>query len=154
MRLFELEQTWAAAAFGAFFPERTALPHGIAQMDPGRFLADTIASAPLEQSLGLRLTLWMVALAPVILLRRLGTIATIEPNERQRVLESLIASRIYAVRQLVVAFKAMASLLYTQSPAIRAAMTTPQPRPSSSGLVALRTSRTAPSGETHEHAAE
>jgi hypothetical protein len=135
MKLFEFELAWAAAAFEAVFPERTSLPHGIARMNPGRFLADTIAACPLEQSIGLRLTLWIVALAPLYFLRRPKTIASIQLNERQRVLELLLASPVYAVRQLVVAFKAMGSMLYAQSPAARDAMTTPRATLWESGLV-------------------
>ncbi|MBX3220158.1 MAG: hypothetical protein KF795_06530 [Labilithrix sp.] len=126
MKLFGFELAWAAAAFDAVFPERTALPHGIARMSPARFFADTVATSPLEQSLGLRLTLWIVALAPLWVLRRPRTIGELRPDERQRVLERLLASPVYAVRQLVVAFKAMGSMLYAQSPEARAAMTTPR----------------------------
>lgn len=155
MKLFGFELAWATAAFDAVFPERTALPHGIARMQPARFLADLIAASPLEQSIGLRLTLWLVALAPLWFLRRPKTIADIQPDERQRVLERLLASHVYAVRQLVVAFKAVGAMLYAQSPEARAAMTTPRV---AQRLVAIRlapritTAR--PHGGAHEHAAE
>jgi hypothetical protein len=155
MKLFGFELAWATAAFDAVFPERTALPHGIARMQPARFLADAIAASPLEQSIGLRLTLWIVALAPLWLLRRPKTIADIRPEERQRVLERLLASPVYAIRQLVVAFKAMGSMLYAQSPDARAAMTMPRV---AERLVAIRlASRTTTPhrlGDAHEHAAE
>lgn len=137
MKLFGFELTWAAAAFDAVFPERTALPHGIARMGPARFLADTIAVSPLEQSIGLRLTLWIVALAPLWILRRPRTISDIGPEERQRVLERLFASPVYAIRQLVVAFKAIGSLLYAQSPEARAAMTNPRSGLASAGADGL-----------------
>ena len=160
MKLFGFELAWATAAFDAIFPERAALPHGIARMQPARFLADVVASSPLEQSIGLRLTLWMIALAPLWLLRRPKTIADIRPDERQRVLELLIASPVYAVRQLVVAFKALGSMLYAQSPEARAWMTTARERPER--LVAIRLPSAgvakAPAaqhhGDAHEHAAE
>ena len=157
MKLFGFELAWATAAFDAVLPERTALPHGIARMNPGRFLADVIASSPLEQSIGLRVTLWIVALAPLWFLRRPKTIADLRPDERQRVLELLIASPVYAVRQLVVAFKALGSMLYAQSPEARAWMTTPRVKPER--LVALRLApKAAPAtphhGDAHEHAAE
>lgn len=154
MKLFGFELAWATAAFEAVFPERTALPHGIARMHPGRFLADVIATSPLEQSIGLRLALWTVALAPLWLLRRPKTIADICPEERQRILERLLASPVYAVRQLVVAFKAIASLLYSQSPEARAWMTTPRGQ----RLVAIRRAPRKASfprdGGGHEQAAE
>ncbi len=40
-------------------------------------------------------------------------------------LERLITSPVYVVRQLAMSFKAIATLLYVQSAAIRAAMTVP-----------------------------
>lgn len=128
MRLFEFEIAWATAALEATFPERTQLPHGIARMNPGRFFADTIAASPLEPSIGLRLALWLVALAPFYFRWRPRTISAIPLSERQRVLERLLASPVYAVRELALALKAVGALLYAQSPAIRRAMTTPSSR--------------------------
>ena len=87
----------------------------------------------------------------------MSTIATIGPAERQRVLERLLASHVYAIRQLVVAFKALGSMLYAQSAEARAVMTTPRARRADSGLIAIRRSSrgiAARGGEAHEHAAE
>lgn len=148
MKLFEFEHEWATAAFDAVFPENTALPHGIVPMNPGRFFADLIAGAPFEQSLGLRLTLWIVAFAPLWVLHTPRTILSISLEERQLVFERLLASRVYAVRQLVAGLKAMISMLYAQSPEGRAAMTAPQPRELESGLVNIRRGRS----DEHAHA--
>lgn len=129
-RLFPLtpfEVAWTDAAFDAIYPEppHSRLPHGIASMHPARFFDDVLARIPFEQSLGLRVTLWMIALAPLFTIRRLGTIASIDPDERCRVLERLLASPIYVVRQLAMSFKAVATLLYAKSDAVRSAMLTP-----------------------------
>lgn len=126
-RLFGFELAWAEAAFDAILPPppRSALVHGIAQMKPGAFFDDTIAKAPLEASLGLRLTLWMIALAPLFVLRRFATVASLEEADREKLLDRLLSSRIYAVRQLVAGFKAMGSLLYAQSKDVRKQMSTP-----------------------------
>lgn len=158
MKLFAFERSWAAVVLDAVFPESTALPHGVARMDPGRFVADVIATSPLEQSLGLRLTIWMVAFAPLWLLRRPATIATLAPGERQRVVERLMSSPVYAVRQLALALKALGAMLYAQSAAVRAALTAPHAEVTPSGLVALRrgpalATSVARRG-SHEHAAE
>jgi hypothetical protein len=126
-RLASFEHAWADAAFDAIYPAPpvSMLPHGIASMHPARFFDGVLASIPFEQSFGLRMTLWMIALAPLFTIRRLGTIASITPEDRVRVLEVLITSRIYVVRQLAMSFKAIATLLYAQSDLVRAAMTTP-----------------------------
>lgn len=164
-RLFSFELAWADAAFGAMFPAppRSALVHGIAEMKPARFFDEAIATVPLEPSLGLRIALWIIALAPLFTIRRLATIASLDDDEaRERVLARLLASPIYAVRQLVVGFKAFGSLLYAQSPAMRKQMTTPRSTPlAASSLVRVRTSPALPAEtksegdvESHEHAAE
>lgn len=123
MRLFGFELAWAHAAFDAVLPEHSALPHGLARLDPARRFAEMLAVAPREQSIGLRLMLWVVALAPLWLLRRPRTIVGLSGSERQRVLGLLLGSRRYAVRQLALVLKATASLLYAQSPEARRAMT-------------------------------
>ncbi len=126
-RLASFELAWTDAAFDAIYPEppRSLLPHGVASMYPARFFDDVLATIPLEQSLGLRATLWMVALAPLFTIRRLGTIASVDADDRARVLTLLVTSSNYFVRQLAMSFKAMATLLYAKSDAVRAAMTVP-----------------------------
>lgn len=158
-RLFGFELAWADAAFDAIYPAppRSALPHGIATMHPGRFFDDIVARVPLEQSLGLRVALWIIGLAPIFALRRLATIATVDADDRPRVIERLLMSPFYAVRQLVAAFKAMGSLLYAQSADVHARMTATS---KSAALVPLRAKRSDPpappvhGGTPHEHAAE
>jgi hypothetical protein len=109
-RLFGFELAWAEAAMGAIFPEGSALVHGIARLKPGAFLDDMLADVWLETSLGLRATLWIIALSPLFVLRRFATITSLSAEEREALLDGLLTSRIYAVRQLVAGFKAMGSL--------------------------------------------
>ena len=131
-RLRSFEVAWIDAAFDAIYPHqgdakevRSHLPHGIASMHPAQFFNELIATVPLEQSLGLRMTLWLIALAPLFTIRSLGTIASIGPADRTRVLERLVTSPNYVVRQLAMSFKAIATLLSVQSASIRAAMIRP-----------------------------
>lgn len=156
-RLFGFELAWAEAAFDAFFPEGSALVHGIARMSPAAFFDDLLADVWLETALGLRATLWIIALAPLFVLRRFATIASLDAEDRERVLEALLASRIYAVRQLVAGFKAMGSLRYSQSPEIRKQMLTPAPAllETSSLISRARVKVAGAGGHDHaEHAAE
>lgn len=170
-RLASFELAWTDAAFDAIYPEppRSLLPHGVASMHPARFFDDVLSTIPLEQSLGLRVTLWMVALAPLFTIRRLGTIASIGADDRVRVLTRLVTSSNYFVRQLTMSLKAMATLLYAKSESVRAAMTVPAARAASSAsaesasdarlisatrLVSSVSSRAkALAGEKHDHAA-
>lgn len=120
--LLEFELAWCSATFETFHPEGTALGHGIGKMQPARFFDDALARIPLEQSVGMRFALWMIALAPLFVLGRFATITSLRENDRARLLEKLLASPIYAVRQLVLAIKAIGIMLYAQSPEIRSAM--------------------------------
>jgi hypothetical protein len=165
--LASFELAWTDAAFDTIYPEPPlgVLPHGVLSMHPARFFQSVLATVPLEQSVGLRLTLWMIALAPLFTIGKLGTIASIGPDDRVRVLERLLASRNYFVRQLTMSFKAIATLLYAQSERVRVAMTTPlnpdstsqAPLVSATRMTSRAKAKTAASTESrgaHEHAAE
>jgi hypothetical protein len=156
--LFGFELAWADAAFDAILPPppRSALVHGIAEMKPGAFLDSVLSSAPLEASLGLRVTLWMIALAPLFVLRRFATIASLDADEREDLLDRLLASRVYAVRQLVAGFKAMGSLCYAQSPTVRKQMNTPKAAPllAEGSLVRVKTPALSAGREGQEDAAQ
>ncbi len=131
-RLASFELAWTDAAFDTIYPEppRGLLPHGVASMQSACFFDTVLATIPLEQSLGLRATLWMIALAPLFTIGRLGTIASVSADDRARVLTRLLSSSNYFVRQLAMSFKAMATLLYAKSEAVRDAMTVPVARAS------------------------
>lgn len=147
--LLDFELAWCSATFDTFHPEGTVLAHGIEKMKPARFFDETLAQVPLEQSVGLRFALWMIALAPLFLLGKLHTIASLERQDRVRLLEKLLASPIYAVRQLVLAVKALGIMLYAQSPEIREQM---YAAPVRSNVIELRARKT--SKVAHEQAAE
>jgi hypothetical protein len=83
-------------------------------------------------------------------LRRPRTIAGVGTRERQRALELLLASSSYAVRQLALAFKATASMLYARSPEARRAMTTS----TATSLVRLRVREPLVAGGSSDSAAE
>src|SRR4051812_11987071 len=125
-RLFAFERAWTDAAFDAIHPDGTVLGHGVRSMDPASYLDGVLREVPFEQSLGLRVALWIVALAPLFTVRKLGTIASIDESARGRVLMALLTSPVYAIRQLTLGLKAMAALLYAQSDAARVAMTKPR----------------------------
>jgi hypothetical protein len=153
---------WTESAIYAIFAytPRSALPHGVLSMHPARFFDSVLASIPFEQALGLRVTLWMIALAPLFTIRRLGTIASIGVEDRARVLERLVTSSNYFVRQLAMSFKAIATLLYAKSDAVRAAMSRPLAQPLAEPLQLISATRLtssrrlAPLGGAHDHAAE
>ncbi|MBS2012935.1 MAG: hypothetical protein JST00_08620 [Deltaproteobacteria bacterium] len=168
-RLFTFERAWTDAIWDAIFPappahgdDRPHLVHGIAQLAPGRYLDDALQVIPFEQALGLRLTLWVIAFAPLFVLKRFATMGGLGFDDRVRVMDTLIASESYLVRQMATGFKAVATLLYARSREIRTQMQTPLRAEQSERLIAIRTSQTrvkkspttAPRSASHDHAAE
>ena len=123
--LTAFERACARDAFVAIFPG----PDGIGAMDVDGYVDDTFRKIPLEPVIGLRLAIWIVALAPIFVLRRLRTLRGIAPSDREVVLLALTTNRVYAIRQLVMALKAMAALLYAGDPKVRARLLAPPPPP-------------------------
>ncbi len=121
--LTRFEMASAKAAFVTIFPG----DDGIASMDIEGYVNDTLANIPVEPVLGVRLAIWIVALAPLFVLRRFATLAGLAPPDREIVLVALATSRSYPVRQLVLALKAIAALLYAGSPTVRARLLAPAP---------------------------
>ncbi len=141
MNLTKLEITWAEAAMGAIFPgSRDAGLTDIRAMDLRGFLAQVMATVPFQAALGLRLAVWIVALAPLFVLRRFATIAGLDQAGREKVIEKLLVNRSYPVRSLVMILKTIGALLYAGDDAVRARMNAPAPK---NELVSLRVKRTA-----------
>jgi len=140
MKLSRMELSWAEASMGAIFPgsSESGLA-GIQAMDLRGFLAQVMRVVPFQAALGLRLAVWLVALAPLFVLGRLRTIARLSLEDREKVVARLVASRAYAIRSLVLILKTMGALLYAGDDAVRARMLVPsRPQPA---LVTLRTKR-------------
>ena len=140
MKLSRLEMGWAAASMGAIFPgSADAGLADIQAMDLRGYLVQLMRVVPFQAALGVRVAVWVVALAPLFVLGRLRTIAGLTPPDREKVVATLVRSRAYALRSLVLILKTMGALFYAGDDAVRARMLTPsRPRP---GLVALRTKR-------------
>ncbi len=148
--LTTIERRWARAMFETIFPgpPRGSLPVGIGDLELESFLDETFATIPVESMLGLRATIWIVALSPLFVLGRWRTLDGLDVLDRERVLTRLLASPVYFVRQLVLALKAIGSLLYCGDRAVRAQiLAAPAP------LAQIRTTAKAgtdPEGASHE----
>ena len=142
MNMTKLETTWAEAAMGAIFPgSRDAGLADIRAMDLRGFLSQVMTTVPFQAALGLRLAVWIVALAPLFVLGRFATIVGLTTADRERVVSKLVVSRSYVVRSLVLILKTMGALLYAGDGTVRARMFVPPPSSSKTGLVTLRTKR-------------
>jgi hypothetical protein len=126
MKLTRWENRWAEAAIGAIYPGSSE--DGFADvraMNVPGFLQRVVRTIPFKAALGLRLAIWLVALAPLLLLRRFVTIAGLGPDEREAVVARLVASPRYAIRSLVLILKTMGALLYAGDDGVRARMNKP-----------------------------
>jgi hypothetical protein len=127
MKLTRFEDQWARVELGVMFPgSRENGFADIEAMDVRGFLAEVMGYLPFRAALGLRLAIWLLALAPIVIARRFATIAGLAPLERERVVTVLSASPIYAVRSLVMMLKTMGAMLYAGDDAVRARLR-PQP---------------------------
>lgn len=118
------EVRWARAAFGAIFPKgaHARFTTGITDLDVEGFLVDVRSRAPFKAAFGLRVAVWVCALAPVFVLGKLATIASLDQPSREAVMTKLLVSPNYAVRQLVIFLKTIGALLWASAPAVRAAL--------------------------------
>jgi hypothetical protein len=121
MKLTRFEHKWALAALEAMFPgSREQGFVDIAAMDVHGYLVGVMRTLPFKARLGLRAAVWLVALAPLVVVRRLCTISSLVPAEAERVVAMLGASRWYGVRSLVMLLKTFGALLYAGDDGIRA----------------------------------
>jgi hypothetical protein len=100
-----------------------------------------VSRVPFKAAIGLRLAVWIVALAPLFVIGRLATIRGLAREDRERVISKLTYSPSYGIRQLVMILKTMGAMLYAAHPSVRARMQIPSAASSGPKLVALRTSR-------------
>jgi hypothetical protein len=139
MKLARFEDRWAEAAMGAIFPGSAADGlRDIRAMDVRGFLRQVMACVPFQAALGLRAAVWLVALAPLFVLGRLATITGLAIADREKVVATLVASRSYVVRSLVLILKTIGALLYAGDDGVRARMSAPAAA-AAPGLVTLRT---------------
>ena len=106
MKLIELETVWAEAAMGAIFPgSRDVGMADIRAMDVRGFLREVMQKVPAQAALGVRLAVWIVALAPLFAIGRVATITGLAQADRERVVATLVSSRFYLLRSMVLILK-------------------------------------------------
>jgi hypothetical protein len=122
LALMPFERRWAHAAFDTIFPgkDRGVLPLGICDLDLDGFIDQTLNGVPLEAALGLRAAFWLVGLAPLFVLRRFATIASLSPEDRMRVVAKMNASPVYVVRAFIIMLKGLGALFYCGDRRVRA----------------------------------
>lgn len=120
MNLTSMERRWALDIWDAIYPGGDKrLRVGIKDLDAEAFLLDFARSMPPLAVLGLRVAIVVIALAPLVVLRRLCTIHGLRREERLGVLARLYASDNYFVRSFVTLVKATGALLYAGTQGVR-----------------------------------
>lgn len=112
MKLSRWEEIWARSAYQAIFaPEgATGVVVPLERVDLEGAMRETLATVPWRAGMGFRLSIWIVAFAPLFVLKRLRTVAGLGQAEREKVIDALIYSKLYVVRQLTLLFKAFGAL--------------------------------------------
>lgn len=85
---------------------RTIFPGAAA---PEQFFSELLVVVPLPAALGLRAAIVAAAVSPVVVLRRPALFAAVSEPDRVRILETLAASRLHAVRSAFTLLKAAAA---------------------------------------------
>lgn len=121
MAFADFEHRWIDAILPSFLPAEGTLAPAPGAVDY-RAAAEAMASraTPLA-AVGLRLAVWLAALAPVWMLGRAQTIDEISPDRRTEIIERMLSHRAYAIRGPATLLKLNAVLALLRSPTFRAA---------------------------------
>jgi hypothetical protein len=117
--LTNFERSWATSALTTIFPAgaHPRVP-GANVIDIGSSLEEVCQSVPVRVALGLRIAVWLFALAPLVFLR-FRTLPHLDARGRERIVLSLLSSRVYVVRQLATLLKAFGALMFVASAGVR-----------------------------------
>jgi hypothetical protein len=124
LRMTRVERRWLVRVFEVLLPRGAdpRIPVGAADVPMGRFVDDLLAASGLEFVAGLRLCLWMVMLAPLVVLKRARTFLGLGPADQAAVLERLRTSDLYVVREAPMLLKTIACLGFCGLPPVQGAL--------------------------------
>ena len=113
-----------SAVFDAVLPSGAshAIRLGAGDVPLDRFVADLVQHAPAHFRMGLRACIWLVTLAPPLVLGRWRTFVGLSPKERLDLLDRLGRSSTYLVREVPLFFKTVACLGFCGLPEVQAAV--------------------------------
>ena len=119
--MLAFERRWAHAILSSFAPESgPGLAPRASDIEYVGTFVGLYDSARLIARVGIRLGLWLVALAPVWLLGRARTMARLTLQQRQAVLARLLEHRAYPVREAAFLLKLCACLALFANEDVRA----------------------------------
>lgn len=119
--MMRFERRWAQHLLSAFAPpSTTGLSPGPTEVDYLGVLARMRRHASPLAALGLRIAVWVAALAPFWRWGRLTTITKLAAERRSELLRELLSHRLFAVRELTLLLKLCAAMALLGSPSVRA----------------------------------
>ena len=124
MTMTTLELRWAHALFATIFPDRPGshVRVDLDRLDLAGAFAEAFEASPARVAIGLRLAMIAMALSPLFVIGRFGTLASLPADERERVVSSLASSEHYVVRQLTLLVKAFGALFLLRDAELRASV--------------------------------
>lgn len=119
--MLSFERRWARHLLGAFAPVGgSGLAPREGEVDYVTALGRMMRGATPLAALGIRLALWLAALAPFWLWGRLTTITKLANERRTELLGQLLRHRLFAVRELALLLKLCAAMALLGTPSVRA----------------------------------
>jgi hypothetical protein len=119
--MMRFERRWAQHLLAAFAPPSgEGLSPGPTEVDYLGVLARMRRQASPLAAFGLRIAVWVAALAPLWRWGRLATITKLATERRSELLRELLSPRLFAVRELTLLLKLCAAMALLGSPSVRA----------------------------------
>jgi hypothetical protein len=119
--MMAFEKRWARQLLSAFAPSGgPGLSPRRDEVDYLRVLTRMRREATPIAAFGLRLAIWIAALAPLWLWGKLTTISKLAIEHRTELLRELLSHRAFAVRELVTLLKLSAAMALLGTPSVRA----------------------------------
>lgn len=118
--MLAFEERWATAVLAGFAPQDGP---GIApregEVDYAGAVRRMMRASTRQAAIGLRLALWLTALAPLWLYGRLRTFSGISAERRTQILERMLSHRLYIVREIAFFLKMSACMAMFAARALR-----------------------------------
>ncbi len=118
--MLAMERRWAAAVLEGFAPVGGAgLAPAEGEADYLGAMEQMMRASTRKAAFGLRVALWIAALAPVWLLGKLHTLGSMSREGRAEILARLLAHRVFLVRELTLLLKLSACMALFARPSLR-----------------------------------
>ena len=119
--MMAFEKRWARHLLAAFAPPGgPGLAPAPEEVDYLGVLGRMVRGASPLAALGLRLAIWIAALAPLWLWGKLTTISKLAAERRPELLRELLGHRAFVVRELTLLLKLSAAMALLGTPSVRA----------------------------------